>query len=511
MIRLCRKSGAVIRAVPAFSLCIFALCFAPALCADAGSTAARPAQNSSSTEINQLKAQVQQALQDIQSLKTKLDSAAASPAAAKDLQQQVDAELAHVRDIEQRLDAIEHPSPSPPDPSPVSLVAGRGPETMPGVTTGLAPADIYNSGFFVSTGDKSYSMYVNGLFQIRYTGFKPQNNVQPLGASSAGTNNFDVFLGRLAVSGTAFDPTWKYFLQFQGSTAGDGNGISMLDWFTSKTFSPRFTVQVGRFWTPYSYEYYDNPGNYLFADLSTAEYAFVLPRAIGVEAFGQAGRLGYAAMVGNSVRALDAAGQENFNSRVAVIGNLHYDILAPYGWVETDPSADAAPKPELTFWISAAYNPVASPSAFENVNAGDKTINATSTLGFRDQRFTAQLTGYFRQTTAPGSAVSDNSWGYGEQAGYYLVPGRFEIAERITGVNWGGLHFALPPSPDANTYFAGPDFPYHRTVEHTIGVNYYLHGHNAKIQAAYTYQNGNTFTAAKFGASRVWLQTQLMF
>src|SRR6185437_3298374 len=358
----------------AFFLCILAFCAAPGLRADDGATPPQRSQARNQSDINTLKAQIQQALDEIQALQKKLgDANTGTPATATDqIRQQLADESARVRDIEQRLDALEHPSPSAEDFAPVGLIAGRGAETMPGVTTGLAPADIYNSGFFVSTEDKSYSMYVNGLFQIRYTGFKPQANVGALGASTAGTNNFDVFLGRMALSGTAFDPTWKYFLQFQGSTAGDGNGISMFDWFTSKTFSQKFTVQAGRFWTPYSYEYYDNPGNYLFADLSTAEYAFVLPRAIGVEAFGQAGRIGYAAMVGNSVRALDAGGQENFNSRVAVIGNVHFDILAPYGWVETDPSPDGAQKPELSLWFSAAYNPVAAPSAFENANAGDK-------------------------------------------------------------------------------------------------------------------------------------------
>jgi hypothetical protein len=44
-----------------------------------------------------------------------------------------------------------------------------------------------------------------------------------------------------------------------------------------------------------------------------------------------------------------------------------------------------------------------------------------------------------------------------------------------------------------------------------VGLNYYLHGHNAKIQLQYSYQYGNTFTDAKFSANRVYLQTQLMF
>ncbi|MGB6977896.1 MAG: hypothetical protein WBD66_01730 [Candidatus Acidiferrales bacterium] len=514
MIRCCETHSPAKRVFAGVSLLLLALSFAGALKADDSASSVKASAGSKGSEIVQLRQEIQQALNNIQALQRKMDAAdaAESSADAKSVREQLAVEAAQVESIEKRLDAIEDAPAANVAPSGARLVAGHATETAPPATAGLTASDIYNGGFFVSTEDKSFSMYVNGLFQARYTGFKPNSNVEQFGAPSSGSNNFDVYLGRLAVSGTAFDPSWKYFLQFQVGTAGDSNGITALDWFTSKTFSKYLTLQGGRFWTPYSYEYYDNPGNYLLADLSTAEFAFALPRAIGVEASGQAGRVGYAAMISNSVRALDAGGQENFNSRVAFIGNVHVDILAPYGWVETDPNPAGAQKPELSLWVSGAYNPVSSPSAFENVDAGDKTVNATSTLGFRYKLFTLQTTGYFRQTTPQAGSPSDNSWGYGEQAGYYLVPGRFEVAERISGINWGANHYMpMPDGAAANTYFAGPDFPYHRTTEHTVGVNYYLHGHNAKVQAAYTYQNGNTFTAAKFSANRVWIQTQLMF
>ncbi len=396
------------------------------------------------------------------------------------------------------------------------VTAGHGAETTPGITSGLAPADIYSSGFFVASKDKSYSMYVNGLFQVRFTGFKPHSDVAALGESSAGTATFDVFLGRMAVSGSVLNPDLKYFMQFQGSTAGNNNTITMLDWFTADTLSKYFTVQVGRSWTPYTYEYYDNPGNYLFADLSTAEYAFVLPRAIGAQAYGQAGRLSYAAMVANSIPALDASGQENFNTKLAYLGHLQLDVLAPYGYVETDPTGSA--KQELTLWASAAYNPVNASSGFENLSSGDTTENATSTIGYRFKLFTLQTSGYYRKTNPAAGGPSNNSWGYGEQAGYYLKPKKFELAERISGVNWGAADYgagaAVPPAgalPVDNTWYVGPSFSYHRVAEDSAGLNYYMYGHNAKVQMSYSYLHGNTFADKTFGASRVWIQTQIMF
>lgn len=381
----------------------------------------------------------------------------------------------------------------------------------------VLPADIYNGGFYLASADKSYSLVANGLFQVRYTGFKPADSLQALGESSEGTNNFDVFLGRLAVSGSVYEPSLKYFLQFQGSTAGNGTGISMLDWFAAKTFSPHLTLQAGRSWSPYSYEYYDNPGNYLFPDLSTAEYAFVLPRAIGFQAYGQAGKASYAFMIANSIPALDAGGAENFNTKLAYIGHAAFDLLAPYGYVETDPKG-AADKPELSLWISGAYNPVNASSGLENVTAGDTTAGATATVGFRYKYFSFQPTGYYRKTNPVSGRPSNNSWGYGEQVGEYLVPHKFEIGERISGVNWGAADNAagapIPTGsslPVDNAWFVGPPFSYHRVEEDSVGANYYLHGHNAKIQMEYSYLHGNSFADKTFSANRVWIQTQIMF
>ena len=363
---------------------------------------------------------------------------------------------------------------------------------------------------------RDYSLIVNGLFQIRYTGFKPANSVQALGESSQGTNNFDVFLGRLALSGSVFESSLKYFLQFQGSTAGNSNTVTMLDWFTSKTLSSHLTLQAGRSWTPYTYEFYDNPGNYLFPDLSTAEYAFVLPRAIGFQAYGRAGRASYAFMIANSIPALDAGGQENFDTKLAYIGHAQFDLLAPYGYVETDPAGAA--KPELTLWTSAAYNPVNSSSRFENVTAGDTTANATATVGFRYRYFTLQPTGYYRKTNPAAGGRSYNSWGYGEQAGLYLIPRKLEFGERISGVNWGAPDYAagapVPTGsslPVENAWFVGPPFSYHRVQEDSGVLNYYVHGHNAKIQMEYSYLHGNTFAGKSFSANRVWTQVQIMF
>ncbi|MDE3156012.1 MAG: hypothetical protein KGN76_12965 [Acidobacteriota bacterium] len=359
--------------------------------------------------------------------------------------------------------------------------------------------------------DGVFSLNVSGLFQSRYTFFDPKGDVMPLGGTPGAVNNFDVYLGRLAVSGTAFDTRTRYFLQMQGSTAGNGNTLSMLDWFVSREVSSHLTIQAGRFWTAYTYEYNDNPGNYLFADLSTAEFAFVLPRAVGVQASGTAGRFGWAGMVSNGIAALDAAGQENFGSRVAWLGHVQVDLLQPYGGLETDPDPAGVKRPELTLWFSVASNPVVAASQFENVAAGDRTTNATGTAGYRQGFLTLQGTGYFRRTHPGDGAADSDASGFAEQAGYYVRPGRLELAERVSGVRWGAVRNLPVVTTPVNTWYAGPTFPYETVLERSVGVNFYMHGHHAKLQVSYSYLSGLTFSDARYGASRVWVQEQLQF
>ena len=212
--------------------------------------------------------------------------------------------------------------------------------------------------------------------------------------------------------------------------------------------------------------------------------------------------------------ALDAGGEENLHGQMAYIGNLHYDILEPYGWVETDPSENAAPKPELTLWASGMYNPVEYASTFQNELPGDKTFGSTASILFRYRSLSFQGTGYYRRTIQHLGLPSYDSWGFGEQALAMTfasgAPGKSRSASPACGRGAG----EIPATGGSETtWFSGPgDFSYHSITEYALGLNYYLYGHNAKIQAAYSYLAGQSFKdALAFGANRLWLQTQIMF
>jgi hypothetical protein len=347
----------------------------------------------------------------------------------------------------------------------------------------------YDEGFYIKSKDKPYSMVFNGFSQFLYS----LNKSDGAGAS----HGFDVALARLAISGNVLDPKLAYFMQLQGSTLGNNNNITMLDWWLKYNFAPEIGVQTGRFVLPYSRQFYTHPGNLLFADLSEADYAFNLPRSIGAHASGKLGPVSYHAAVLNSIRALDAPGQQNFGSQIGVLGRLEFDILKPYGYFESSPKP--ATEPQLSVGAAVAYNPIDGGSGFQNLVAGDTTTNVTLDLGFRAGGFSLQAAGYYRADnyTTPGLSHG-NDWGYYSQAGYYLLPQKLEAAARISGVEFDNLN--------ASGVFR-------KTTAYTVGLNYYFYGHNLKFQTDYSFLDNTRFSgqARARDAHRFRFQTQLLF
>ena len=350
---------------------------------------------------------------------------------------------------------------------------------------GFAAEDVYDGGFFIRSKDGRYSLKLNGFLQARYTLSAPD--------TGKSRNNFDVALARLAFSGNIFDPKVEYFFQYEATTFGNTNQSTMLDWWMQYSHSQYLKVQAGRFILPYSRQFYTHPGNLLFTDLSEADYAFNLQRAVGAHLSGKVGRLSYHALATNSIRALDAGGQQNAGAEVAWQGRLEYDILDPYGYLESSPTPAATP--QLSLGIAAAFNPVDQASRFQNVMPGDRTTNVTIDGGFRYQGLSVQAAGYYRRNNLEAMDEIGHDWGYYGQIGYYLTE-KLEIAGRVSGVDF---QFANNPRTAGDVR------------EYMGGFNYYLYGHNVKLQVDYSFLDGDQFLGKSTSADRFRVQTQILF
>ena len=350
---------------------------------------------------------------------------------------------------------------------------------------GLAAEDVYDNGFFIRSKDGRYSLTLNGFLQARYTLTAPD--------AERSRNNFDVALAHLAFSGHVFDPKVKYFFQYETTTLGNSNRSTLLDWWMQYSHSPYLRAQAGRFLLPYSRQFYAHPGHLLFPDLSEADYAFNLHRAIGLHISGKVDRLSYHALATNSIRALDAGGQQNAGAEVAWQGRLEYDILDPYGYLESSPTP--ALDPQLSIGIAAAFNPVDQASRFQNLMPGDRTTNVTIDGGFRYQGLSVQAAGYYRRNNLEALNEIGHDWGYYGQIGYYLTD-KLELAGRVSGVDF---QFANNPRTAGDVR------------EYMGGFNYYLYGHGVKLQVDYSFLDGDPFVGKSTSADRLRVQTQILF
>ena len=385
-----------------------------------------------------------------------------------------------------QVGAGQESEPPPADLVPVSPTAG----------SAALPADSqfgYDGGIFVRSKDKNYSLYINAFGELQYALIAANGNVV--------SNGFHLVFGRIALSGNLFSQKLSYFAQVDGSTLGDNNNVAMIDWWMKYTFSSYLYVLAGRWLVPYSRQFLTHPGNLLLPDLSPADYAFNLPRAIGVQLGGTAGRVSYDVFLTNSIRALGVGTQINRADSISGGGRIELAILKPYGYGESMPTPPAGI--QLSVGVALAFNPVADASGFQNVQAGDDTFNLTADAGFRWQRLTIQAAFYYRHLT---SRSVDDSFGYYGQAGVYVLRQRLELAARVSGALLGSRF----PLPGLMNIADGS------TTEYSGGLNLYLFGHGAKLQTDYSYLQNDLFGSALFptatiGAHRFRIQTQMLF
>ncbi|WP_347986540.1 hypothetical protein [Methylomonas sp. AM2-LC] len=349
----------------------------------------------------------------------------------------------------------------------------------------------YDNGFVLKTNDNRFSLAVNGLVQARYTLNLPSKYT---GNANQG---FDLALGRLFFSGTAFDPNLSYFFFYQSSTLGNNNQVQTIDWW-SKYQLNNIGIKAGRILPQYSRQFYTDIGKYLYMDLQQPEYAFSLQRTPGIEFSNQFGKWTTSLTVGNSVRALDSDGQENFGAKLAGIGRIVYDVLDPYTYVqETIP--DIVETPQLSIGVAGGYNPIDANSNLQNTIKGMDTYNVTADIGYRYKLFSTEAAFFGRQDHNPLNVnpASTNSYDYGWywQAGYYLLPKRLELAGTANQVAFEHQNGS----------------PYKNQTIGSVGLNYYFYEHHFKLQSDYSYISGTDWTGHGLEDNRIRLQAQVYF
>jgi len=164
---------------------------------------------------------------------------------------------------------------------------------MPGVSPNLATYGIFGPGFQLQTSDAEFQLQFHNLTQVDGR-FYTQGGQVPITSTFLIPREWFIFSGRLT-------KPFEYYL----SIAEGIDSLNILDVFMNVNFDSRLQFKIGRYKTPFTYEFYNLPINsFITPERSLFFNNFGLNRDIGLMAWGTMfdNRFDYAAGIFNGTR-----------------------------------------------------------------------------------------------------------------------------------------------------------------------------------------------------------------
>ncbi len=178
---------------------------------------------------------------------------------------------------------------SPPNPPPNARF------NMPPVTANLPLTGKFGPGFEFKTADNEFVLQFHNLTQIDFRGYQ-QGGQAPVRDTFGIPRQWFMFSGRIT-------KPWEYFVSVQNGF----DTVSGLDIFLNAHYDDRVQFKVGRFKTPFTYEFYTEPIQGLISpERSLFFNNFALNRSVGGQIWGRlfnkTAPLDYAVGIFNSAR-----------------------------------------------------------------------------------------------------------------------------------------------------------------------------------------------------------------
>jgi len=384
---------------------------------------------------------------------------------------------------------------------PVALRAeGDALDTLPSLSTEPDPAPaaeapkpkpieyVQYRGVVFRTPDGLFEASLGFNLQVRFTNF----NLDAV-AGGVDADEFRVRRFKLFMTGFALDPrlTWRFQAAFESTAANRYLDDAWLNW----KFCDPLAVQFGQYKTPYSREELYNDGFIQFPERSIAVDAFKPSRDIGFMALGSlAGDLlQYQAGVFGG----DGQNTLRTSNHVMPVARIVFNPIGKMGNSEADLQFHRAPA--LSFGVNGFTNTL---RKLTNTSFEALTLNyagAAGWLGRNANLFTTgedvdvkswgfdsqfkwlgisvQAEGFLGQAVGQTSGTRLYAYGWYGQAGYFILPGRLDVAGRyaIVDYNRNADDSSLATiSADTSYYFkqnsAKITFDYTRTHRQRAGL-----------------------------------------
>jgi hypothetical protein len=375
----------------------------------------------------------------------------------------------------------------------------------------LAPAMLqagYDGGFFIRSSDDLFLMKVKTCMQFRWThyGTSSRNKYRSPRLERDDRTGFDIQRLRPSFRGHVYSPDLTYEIQLDMSSDG-GYDASAYYGYVNYRFAEEFQVMLGLFKLAGTRGQMISSGSFQFVDLPLTDEVFQLGRGVGVRFWGRMfdKRLRWYVDVVNSLR-----GQNNrtittdeareLDNNPAIVTHLLWHVLGdkPGSTWRSQSDMPMHEMPALELGVHYAFNDDAGdrgtlripfrrnsvmPGAYGLTTSNGMQIHQLGTdLAFRWQGFSinaeyiwrfidprrANRTPFTPYTLLTGIGDTENYHGGYMQMGYFLpIPGlenQVEVVGRFGGV-------------------AGVDPGNEGSWEYGGGLNYYIKGHDVKLQA----------------------------
>ena len=332
----------------------------------------------------------------------------------------------------------------------------------------------YKKGAYIKTVDDRYSLKLNVRTQGAFT-------YQAL-EDEDDTANFRVRRARVLAGGNVYYPWMKYSTQI----TLEGGSAALRDAYIEADYYDWATPRIGQYKIPFDREFLTSAFNLQLIDRSIVSNAFSLQRDIGAQLSGDfiQDRLNYSAGIFNG----SGANQNNVNNTFMYVGRMVYTPFGSYPYSQS--ALDIPDTPKLALGVAGAYLPslepgerktLAGPLGNTNILSVESDVyQLAADLAFKYQNFSFEG-GYQFRSIDPDEQTpfgKENAQGFYLQGGYFVIPKKFELAARYA--------FVDPDDPNQNDD--------NKQEEYTGGLNYYMYGHDLKLQADYSFFRNETET-----------------
>lgn len=342
-----------------------------------------------------------------------------------------------------------------------------------GDTVGGNNTYVQNQGVTFSSGDGMWSIFFGGLIQFGYY-YESGDDVDSHGG-------FEVFENRFDFGGTIFDPNLSFYTQLQtthvdtdyyylGGVDGSssyvyGDYVNVLDAYLNYAFSDFASVRMGRFKVPFGrqslvdvsdlgFGYRAMTANYFRVGNQGRDTGVMLHNMMPMDENDPNGMMfEWAFGLWNGMGGNVSPGFDD--TWLAWGGRVGFYPMGAIPYVEGDWEGQQDIKVGIA--ASLLFD------EWHNSGGGDNPKWTNWEIDFVGQWMGIYLTAeYFSQKRDSGSSdVTDDGWYV--QAGYFLMPGEFELLGRYGMINYD--------NDDTDSEWA-------------VGVAYYFNGHEWKAFAS---------------------------